>query len=196
MSQSVSLAKNQKISLTKENGRPITNLYVGLGWDPARGGLLGRVMPIDLDASVIMFDSNGNQCDAAWYGQLRSRDGSTQHCGDNLTGHGKGDDEKILIDLSRVAETVQTMIVVVNSFRGQSFKKVANASCHLIDQSGGDTVDLGTFNLSAQGDHTAIIMASIKRAGTNWEVTMIGEPCNGRTFHDLMPFIAARGFAV
>ena len=59
---------------------------------------------IDCDASVIMLGANDklqNNKDVVYFGNLKSMDGSVQHSGDNLTGDGDGDDEQVIIDLSR-----------------------------------------------------------------------------------------------
>ena len=48
---------------------------------------------LTLDASCILFDEQNNAVDAVWFRQLRSKDGSIQHTGDNRTGAGDGDDE-------------------------------------------------------------------------------------------------------
>mgnify|MGYP000353783366 CR=1 FL=1 len=102
----VSLQKGQKISLSKEAGGELTQVKLGLGWDVAqgpqdkKGGFLGKLFgggsggdSIDLDASCIMFDANKQAVDAIWFSQLKSKDGSIVHTGDNRTGDGDGDDE-------------------------------------------------------------------------------------------------------
>jgi stress response protein SCP2 len=58
-------------------------------------GFGGGSADIDLDASVILFDENKQVVDVVYFGQLRSKDGSIVHSGDNLTGAGDGDDEVI-----------------------------------------------------------------------------------------------------
>jgi hypothetical protein len=89
----ISLVKGQKISLAKESGgASLTKIAMGLGWDAAKKktGILGAIFgggkpdSIDLDASCILFDVNKSMTDAVWFRQLRSKDGSIQHSGDNL----------------------------------------------------------------------------------------------------------------
>ena len=41
---------------------------------------------------VILFDEQKNVVDTVWFRQLKSRDGSIVHTGDNRTGEGDGDD--------------------------------------------------------------------------------------------------------
>ncbi len=56
-----------------------------------------------------------------YYGNLRSKDNSLMHTGDNLTGKGDGDDESIMVDLPSVPPAVAHIVFVVNSFSGQNF---------------------------------------------------------------------------
>ncbi|HNJ40982.1 MAG TPA: TerD family protein, partial [Acidobacteriota bacterium] len=90
---SVSLQKGQKISLAKEAGATLTRVIMGLGWDAKKkGGFFGfgaKTQEIDLDASCLLFDQNKQVVDVVWFRQLRSRDGSIQHTGDNRTGQGE-----------------------------------------------------------------------------------------------------------
>ena len=101
---SVNLSKGQKISLDKEAGSALTKITMGLGWDAVKSkGLFGfgsKSETIDLDASCVMFDDANKPVDFVWFRQLRSKDGSIVHTGDNRTGAGDGDDEQIVVDLS------------------------------------------------------------------------------------------------
>ncbi len=195
----VNLSKGQKISLQKEAGGALSSVFMGLGWDvakPAKTGFLSGLMgggsggsdSIDLDASCGLFDEAGNLVDVVYFGQLRSKDGSIQHTGDNLTGAGDGDDEVINVDLNRVPAGVKSLVFTVNSFTGQTFDKVANAVCRLVNRSGDKEV--ARLNLSdCKGGHNAVIMAKIYRHNGEWKMHAIGENAQGRTFTALIPAI-------
>ena len=187
---SVSLTKGQTVPLDKAGGT-LTRVRMGLGWDAARKkGLFGsRAQSIDLDASALLFDGGGNLVDQVWFRQLTSKDGSVHHTGDNRTGAGEGDDESIQVDLTRVPAAVATLVFTVNSFTGQDFSQITNASCRVVDETTG--AELARFDLSGSGPHTAQIMAKLTRAGGGWSVTAIGTPASGRTFKDLLPAISA-----
>lgn len=189
---SISLEKGQKISLVKEGGESLTRVAMGLGWDSVKTkgflGFGGGSEDIDLDASCLMFEGQ-RLVDTIWFRQLRSRDNSVQHSGDNRSGAGEGDDETISVNLDQVPANVTALVFTVNSFTGQSFEKVQNAYCRLIDQSNGKEV--AKFNLSAQGAHTAQIMAKVYRHNGAWKMHAIGENGRGRTFDDLLPQIIA-----
>ena len=122
---SVNLTKGQKVSLTKRGGGSLSLVRMGLGWDAVKKrGLFGsRSQSIDLDASALLFDAGGNLVDAVWFRQLRSRDGSVQHTGDNLTGAGEGDDESVIVDLARLSPAVTQIVFTVNSFTGRTSRR-------------------------------------------------------------------------
>jgi len=186
----VSLSKGQVVSLSKTGGGTLTRVRMGLGWDAVKKkGLFGsRAQSIDLDASALLFDSAGKLVDQVWFKQLRSKDGSVQHTGDNLTGAGEGDDESIKVDLSQVPANVTTLVFTVNSFTGQDFSQIENAFCRLIDEA--DEREIARYELTGSGRHTAQIMAKVSRDGQGWSMTAIGNPASGRTFHDLLPAMA------
>jgi tellurium resistance protein TerZ len=188
----VNLQKGQKISLEKEAGGALSRVTMGLGWDVAKtkgffgfGG--GKGEAIDLDASVVMFDEGNRPVDVVWFRQLKSRDGSIVHTGDNRTGAGEGDDEQIVVDLRSVPPNVKSLMFTVNSFTGQTFASVANAFCRIFDTSNGK--EIARYDLSVQGTHTAQIMAKLYRHNGEWKMHAIGENASGRTFDDLMPLM-------
>lgn len=186
----ISLAKGQKISLDKEAGTSLTRIVMGLGWDPVKKkGFFGKVTQeaVDLDASCIMFNDQGQAIDVVWFRQLASKDGSIQHTGDNRTGDGDGDDEQIKVDLTRVPPGVKSLVFVVNSFTGQNFSGIDNATCRILN--GSNNSEIARYNLSCQGSHSAQVMAKLYRHNGEWKMHAIGENSNGRTFQDLLPQI-------
>jgi tellurium resistance protein TerZ len=189
---SINLTKGQKVSLAKRDGGSLSVVRMGLGWDAVKKrGLFGsKSQQIDLDASALLFDTGGNLVDAVWFRQLRSQDGSVQHTGDNLTGAGDGDDETILVDLTRLSPAITQIAFVVSSFTGQDFSQIENAFCRLVDQTTGE--ELARFALSGSGRHNAQIMAKVGRGdGGGWTMTAIGAVASGRTFQELLPATAA-----
>jgi tellurium resistance protein TerZ len=190
---SISLQKGQKVSLAKPGGGTLTRVRMGLGWDAlAKKGLFGKGRPqsIDLDASCLLFDGSGNLADSVWFRQLRSKDGSVQHTGDNMTGAGEGDDEVINVDLQSVPANVVQLVFTVNSFTGQDFSQIQNAFCRLVDETTGQ--EIARYDLSGAGRHNAQIMAKVARDGQGWSMTAIGATATGRTFQHLLPAVSAQ----
>lgn len=183
----ISLQKSQSVSLAKEARGGLSRITLGVGWDVAKGGFFGRMMggggDIDLDASCLTFDAEKTVLEAVWFGKLTNAAGTIRHSGDNLTGEGDGDDESIAIQLDRLDPKVEYIVLTVNSFRGQTFDKVANAFGRVVDNQSGR--EMARFDISDSGPHTGLILASLSRNGGQWDFKAIGERTAGRTVHDL-----------
>ena len=136
-----------------------------------------------------MFGSNGQRVDQVWFQQKRSKDGSVVHSGDNLTGEGEGDDEVITVDLDRLPASVQTIVFVVSSFRGDTFDSIANAYARAVDAKTGQ--EIARYDISGGGSHTGVIMAALSRKSGTWEIQAIGEPGRSKVFQDMLPQMQA-----
>lgn len=110
---------------------------IGLGWDINNTSTGGA---FDLDASLFLLnDSKKLVSDQhfIFYNNLESPDKSVIHTGDNLTGDGDGDDEQILIDLTKIDAAIQEITVVVTihdaESRKQNFGQVRNSFIRIIN---------------------------------------------------------------
>lgn len=184
---SISLTKGSSISLAKQDGGALTNVTLGLGWDSVKkGGFFGFGGEIDLDASAILYNGQGQALDVVYFGKLNSNDRSVQHTGDNLTGAGDGDDEQIRVDLSRVSPEIQNIVFTINSYSGQTFDKVSNVFARVLDSSTGRNDEIVRYNLAESKQNTANIIAKLSRNGSGWAFTAIGEFTNGKTAQKLV----------
>ncbi|MGP3685174.1 TerD family protein [Streptomyces sp. IBSNAI002] len=176
----VSLQKNQTVSLVK-GGRPLlSQVKMGLGWEPAFRG-----RDIDLDASVIVYGPQRNHIDSCYFGKLSILNGAIKHSGDNLTGEGAGDDEVIVVDLGRIPADATGLVFTVNSFSGQKFTEVAKAYCRLIDAASGE--ELVRFDLTSAEPQTGVMMAKlIKQFSGEWEMTAMGDFVKSRTVRGMV----------
>ncbi|WP_406380729.1 TerD family protein [Streptomyces sp. NBC_01618] len=176
----VSLQKNQTVSLVKA-GRPLlSQVKMGLGWEPAFRG-----KDIDLDASVIAYGPNRNHLDSCYFGKLSILNGAIKHSGDNLTGEGAGDDEVIVVDLGRIPAEATGLVFTVNSFTGQKFTEVAKAYCRLVDATTGE--ELVRFDLTGTEPQTGVMMAKlIKQFSGEWEMTAMGDFVKSRTVRGMV----------
>ncbi|MFE7841482.1 TerD family protein [Streptomyces sp. NPDC057474] len=176
----VSLQKNQTVSLVK-GGRPLlSQVKMGLGWEPAYRG-----KDIDLDASVIAYGPQRNHIDSCYFGKLSIVNGAIKHSGDNLTGEGGGDDEVIVVDLGRLPQEVTGLVFTVNSFSGQKFTEVAKAYCRLLDAATGE--ELVRFDLTSAEAQTGVMMAKlIKQFSGEWEMTAMGDFVKSRTVRGMV----------
>lgn len=176
----VSLQKNQTVSLVK-GGRPLlSQVKMGLGWEPAYRG-----KNIDLDASVIAYGPQRNHVDSCYFGKLSILNGAIKHSGDNLTGEGGGDDEVIVVDLGRIPQEVTGLVFTVNSFSGQKFTEVAKAYCRLLDAATGE--ELVRFDLTNAESQTGVMMAKLVKQFTGeWDMTAMGDFVKSRTVRGMV----------
>ncbi|WP_329036225.1 TerD family protein [Streptomyces sp. NBC_00178] len=176
----ISLQKNQTVSLVK-GGKPLlSQVKMGLGWEPAFRG-----KDIDLDASVIAFGPDRKHLDSCYFGKLSILNGAIKHSGDNLTGEGAGDDEVIVVDLGRIPADATGLVFTVNSFTGQKFSEVAKAYCRLIDAATDE--ELVRFDLTGAEPQTGVMMAKlIKQFSGEWEMTAMGEFVKSRTVRGMV----------
>uniref|UniRef100_A0A7S1EXT5 TerD domain-containing protein n=1 Tax=Noctiluca scintillans TaxID=2966 RepID=A0A7S1EXT5_NOCSC len=171
----------QKVAFAMEKGgildlpQNMGKITVGLGWDVDDG-------EVDLDVSAVLFDKNGTDLEAVFFGRLESEQHGIQHSGDNLTGEGDGDDEQISLDLDRIGPEVHQVMFVVNIYTGgKNFTQVAAPYCRVVD----DTNELCRYALRDAGRENGLIVAKIAReAGDRWGFHALGLPCKGRTYKD------------
>ena len=184
----INLQKGQKVSLTKENPG-LARVVVGLGWDEVKEarGLLSfftsKGNDIDCDASVFML-KNGKLCeekDIIFFGNLKHKTGTVEHLGDNLTGAGSGDDERILVDLSKVPAEYDRIVFSANIYdavkRKQHFGMIKNAFIRLIDAR--NNTEVCRYNLTEDyAGKTAMIFGEIYRHDGEWKFNAIGQGTN------------------
>ena len=177
----VSLAKGQKVDLTKGNPG-LSKLIVGLGWDTNRydGG-----HDFDLDAAAFLLDGNGkvsNDADFVFYGNLKHASGSVEHMGDNLPGVGDGDDEQIKVDLSKVPANIEkigfTVTIYESDVRNQNFGQVDNAYIHIMDEA--NNTELIRYDLGEDFSiETAVVVGELYRNNGQWKFNAIGSGFQG-----------------
>ncbi|KAJ3427641.1 camp-binding protein 1-related [Anaeramoeba flamelloides] len=154
----------------------IESFTVGLGWDTISG------RSVDLDASVLLFDSKYNK-EIVYYGRLQSKDRSVRHMGDNRSGRGDGDDEKIVINLKNVDKKIQKIVVVITSFTGQRFSQLSNTFIRLLSPSGNCFL---RYDLDDLGDYTALVVAAFHRFENVWAFEAIGKLTSGKNASSLV----------
>lgn len=178
----VSLQKGQKISLSKERAG-LSVVTVGLGWDEAqkkKGFFAKKELAVDCDASAILLKNSklaGNE-DIIYFARLRHNSGSVIHRGDNLTGAGAGDDEQIMVDLSRVPNDVDRIVFVVNIYqavqRKQHFGMIKNAFIRIVDDR--NNIEICRYNLTDDYNGCmAMIFGEIYKHNNEWKFNAVGQ---------------------
>lgn len=183
----ISLTKGGNVNLTKEVPS-LTKIGIGLGWEArATSGA-----DFDLDASAFLLSDKGrvrSDDDFIFYKQLESTCGSVKHTGDNRTGDGEGDDETILVDLTRVPQEIQKIVITVTIYdhaaRRQNFGMVSDAFIRLYDENqtvvdplSGQNVpkEIARFDLSEEASNvTAMIFGEVYRYNGEWKFKAVGQ---------------------
>lgn len=153
---------------------------VGLGWDT--NSSTGH--DFDLDASVFMLGENKklvSDSHFVFYNNLTSPDGALEHTGDNLTGEGDGDDESIIVDLSKIDPKVSELCIVVTiheaSSRRQNFGQVRNSFVRIVDS---NNVEIMKYELEEDFSiETAVEFGRIYRRNGEWKFEAVGAGMNG-----------------
>lgn len=177
----INLTKGQKVSLTKGNPG-LKKIMVGLGWDINAFDTGGD---FDLDASAFVLGADGkclSDANFVFYGNLRDPSGAVEHMGDNLTGEGEGDDEQIMIDLTKMppnAEKVAFTITIYDADeRRQNFGQVSNAFCRVVNAETGE--ELVRFDLGEDFSiETAVVLGELYKNNGEWKFNAIGSGYQG-----------------
>ena len=176
----ISLQKGGNISLSKE-APSMTKMVLGLGWDVrATDG-----SAFDLDASAFLLNASGkvrSDADFIFYNQAKSADGSVEHTGDNRTGEGDGDDETIVVDLTRVPADVEKVAVAVTihdaEARNQNFGQVSSAYIRCVNEA--NNTEVARYDLSEDASvETAMIFGEIYSHNGEWKFKAIGQGFKG-----------------
>lgn len=201
----INLKKGQKIDLKKSNPG-LSAIRVGLGWDPVEqgGGFLKALFgsgqaDIDCDASVFLLNEDSTPVDLIYFGNLRTKNDSIIHTGDNLTGEGAGDDEVILVDLDKIPAQVDKLLFVVNIYdcvrRKQNFGMIKNAYIRMADAK--TNTEIARYNLSDDySGKTALIVGLIYRYDKTWKFSAIGEGTNDTGLNDMKRNLERKAYGV
>jgi len=132
----INLSKGGRIDLSKE-APSLKKVALGLGWDTND---TDTGTEFDLDVSLFMLNGNGKIPQDNYfifYNNLKSPDNSVEHQGDNRTGEGEGDDESIFVELDKIDNSIEELVIVVTideaEARNQNFGQVENSFVRLYD---------------------------------------------------------------
>ena len=199
----INLQKGQTIDLTKDRAG-LEKITVGLSWGKAVSvapeqkeskGLLARLfdkaageverrvtsVDMDIDASVILLNSEGRVVETIYYGNKRDSSGSIIHAGDDRSGndkYGQYDNEEIAIDLSRIPSGVAKLVFVANVYRGettnQHFGQVKGSYIRVLEAQGRE--ELIRYDLADEYDGMrGIVVGELYRHNNEWKFRALGQ---------------------
>ncbi|HLV73577.1 MAG TPA: TerD family protein [Vulgatibacteraceae bacterium] len=172
----VSLTKGGNVSLTKQ-APGLNAVSVGLGWDlrTTTGA------DFDLDASALVLDASGKiitDRHFVFFNNLRTPDGSVVHSGDNTTGAGEGDDERLEVDFGAMPDAAERVAFAVSIYdadaRGQSFGQVRNAYIRVLNRA--DGTEMARYDLTEDASmETAMVFGELYRHNDEWKFRAVGQ---------------------
>ncbi|RBQ02286.1 TerD family protein [Pedobacter miscanthi] len=192
----INLQKGQRISLEKSNGSKLQNVCVGINWGAIeKKGLFGfgsSKEAVDLDGSCALYNENKQLLEVVYFGNLKSKNGSVKHSGDDLTGDMGGDDgldnEVITLDFAQLDANVSYVAFVLNSFRGHDFGTIPFASIRIYE---GTTKRVNEVfakydiaNGSNFAGHVSMVMGVFYKKNGEWKFNAIGEPTKDRKLEE------------
>jgi tellurium resistance protein TerD len=188
----VSLNKGEKVDLTKGNPG-LSAVVIGLGWDINTSKSGGDAFDLDAFALAlneqektaadrILFFGSPKTGNPANPKETAILDKSLIHTGDNLTGEGDGDDEQIIIDLSKVPADVNSVLVGVSIYqaaqRKQNFGMVKNAFIRAVDKASNS--EMLKFDLSEDSSkYNTMVLGKVYRHNGEWKFQAVGEGFDG-----------------
>ncbi|KQM78659.1 Tellurium resistance protein TerD [Pedobacter sp. Leaf216] len=192
----INLEKGQRISLEKSNGSKLQNVCVGINWGAIeKKGLFGfgsSKEAVDLDGSCALYNENKQLLEVVYFGNLKSKNGSVKHSGDDLTGDMGGDDgldnEIITLDFSQLDANVAYVAFVLNSFRGHDFGSIPFASIRIYEGTTKRVNEVfAKFDIAHGANfagHVSMVMGVFYKKNGEWKFNAIGEPTKDRKLED------------
>ena len=171
----LNLKKNDVLNLTKKNPG-LKKVILGAGWDVASIG-----QDFDLDIAAFLLNANGKAQnipdDVIFFNNMQGQGICLE--GDNRTGAGEGDDERIRIDLEAISPHVQKIVFVVTiheaQAKRQTFGMVENSYVRILDEERNER-EICRFNLKENGSTvTSVIFAEVYKTSGDWQFKAIGE---------------------
>ena len=171
----LNLQKHDVLDLTKKNPG-LEKVILGAGWDVASIG-----QDFDVDIAAFLLNANGKvgqiPQDVIFFNN-KFGDGIYLE-GDNRTGAGEGDDERIQIDLSKIRSDIQKIVFIVTIHNAQekrqTFGMVNNSYVRVLDAKNNEK-EICRFNLKENGSTvTSVVFAELYKDGYEWYFKAIGD---------------------
>mmetsp|Transcript_36984 Transcript_36984/g.47558 ORF Transcript_36984/g.47558 Transcript_36984/m.47558 type:complete len:411 (-) Transcript_36984:99-1331(-) len=150
-------------------------LVIGLGWTT-------RDQNLDLDASCIMMDKNF-QSSKGWICFFNKKEQpGVVHSGDNLTGQGEGDDERIFVKLDEVPTNICHLAFTVNIYSdGRNFSEVSNSYVRMM---GANDHVMAIYKLDGSITSRGLLFAVLSRRNNQWSFKAVGGGIDGGRAYD------------
>ena len=198
----INLVKGQKINLEKENGEKLSQICLGLNWGAIeKKSLFGKSKEsVDLDGSCAIFNEKKDLLEVIYFGNLKSKNDSILHSGDDLSGDDGEDDgidnEIIKVDLDQVGSEADQIVFILNSFQGHDFSTIPFARIRIFEGDFKKVENVVAHYDVAQSSKfkgfVSMIMGKLYKRGGEWKFSAIGEPTSDTKLKDSLKTVKER----
>ena len=172
--ESLNLSKGMTLELTK-NVPSLRKMMIGLGWDTT----------CDLDSIAYLADANGKIKETVYFGE-KNHQGIFLN-GDNRTGAGEGDDEKIFVTFNELPAWVSRIYICVNIYGAggglfgskKDFSVVKGSFVRLVNADTNEEVCKYNLLESGKGYNAFHFADLVKNSDGSWNFETIGQGMNG-----------------
>ena len=214
MDKVINLSKGKTICLTKtsvETGEALKTVKCGLSWGQIKitkevtsnPGFIGRlfgkeprverkvidVKEVDLDASILVYDSGKKLIDTVYFGNKISKDRSMKTLGDDTTGvnhQGEGsDNETLIINLPKVSEGTKYLVIILNSYRHDKFDALPYARMRIYDENKEFANYEVTNNPEFAGKEALVLGVFTRVSGNLWNFKASGIATGERSIYEI-----------
>ena len=152
------------------------SIKIGLGWTSDENDELG------LDTSVTGLDESKNIIESICFSNPEGLNESVKLYKGNSSG--SDDVEVILIDLFKVPENIEYLVIAINSYKSQYITKAENAYIRIYETN--SKKELGRFLLKGLNDSIGLLFGFLQRNIQNekWYFYCKADPLDGNTINN------------
>ena len=162
--------KGITLEIKDKNGTTFTDVYVGAGWD-----MIGdKNVDLDLVGACLVNGKLTAQTRLVYFGD-RDEPGVLLS-EDNTTGAGDGDDENMVIDLTKVESDITSIAIGIAAYAGEDLSSATNVHfrvCNGKDENSEQVFDVPMDSASA-GD-TVLHAANLIRSANGWTIENVSK---------------------
>lgn len=150
---------------------------------------------VDLDSSILMYNSNKSLIETVYFGKKTSIDRSIFHYGDDTTGSnkkGKKDNEVIRINLKEVNSNCNYIVVILNSYTHHKFDEIPYINMRIYGNKSEDENDMGEVLASYQIDNSpefkgkeSLVLGVFYRTKEHWDFKACGITTKERSIESI-----------
>lgn len=178
------VSKGMNVAMKNSQGESLKSAMIGLGWDAKNDAA------IDVDLAVLQgrggnFHTGDARCrntgDLCYFGALTLP--GLSHSGDNRTGDGDGDDERLKIDFTSIPTDVTALGIFADLYSGSTnFGSINNVKLNVYDNhdapNTADGLATAKFSTDLSEDFSGfknVLVGEFYRHDGGWKYKAIGE---------------------